>query len=74
MVAYRSLKIETIGDLEGQHTLTASCDACQRYTNLDIPALAARYGAGLPISKLKARLRCDRCSGPGNVTIGTPWG
>ena len=73
MVTQPSLKIETIGDLEGQHTLTASCDACQRYTNLDIPALVARYGAHLPIAKLKARLRCDQCGRPGNVTIGTPW-
>ena len=74
MVTQRSLKIETLGDLEGQHTLAASCDACQRYKNLDIAALVTRYGAGLPIAKLKGRLRCDRCGGPGSITIGTPWG
>ena len=73
MVPQRSLKIETLGDL-GNYSLYASCGPCHRTVQFDFDALVARYGGDTPIRAFKARLRCDRCKAPGELTIGTKWG
>ena len=57
----QKLVVRTIGDLKGCSRLVAYCTSCRRSQFLDLEALRARYGAGLSLRSLRARLRCSRC-------------
>ena len=52
----------------------ACCVACERYVELELTALAERFGWDAPLDELRPRLRCRRCGArTGRVLIrGTP--
>jgi hypothetical protein len=60
-MAQRPIAIQTIGDLDERNLIHAYCRRCRHHSQLDLPALRQRYGDGLSLKSLRARLRCSRC-------------
>ena len=47
--------------LSNQHGLRVFCDACQRVADIDVQAIAARYGQSIALAQIGARARCKGC-------------
>ena len=43
--------------LSNNHGLRVFCDACKRVTDVDVQALAAKYGRGVMLTEIGAKAR-----------------
>ena len=41
------------------------CDACKHVVDIDVKAIAAKYGRGVMLTEIGAKARCNECGGPG---------
>ena len=51
--------------LSNNHGLRVFCDACKRVTDVDVQALAAKYGRSVTLAEIGAKARCNECGGLG---------
>ncbi|HEY5678450.1 MAG TPA: hypothetical protein VIS55_00110 [Pseudomonadales bacterium] len=51
----------TLDDIARSFQVYAVCAPCQRTQPLPLAALIARFGGDLPVTALRARLRCETC-------------
>ena len=58
----QSITLRTIGDfLDYEHRLSGFCNGCRRYIELDLEALARRFGRDFDTDGIRPRLRCSAC-------------
>lgn len=54
------LECLTLGEC-GPYLYTAYCSACRRSRDVDLAALANRFGGDFPVRDVRKRLRCMDC-------------
>ena len=47
--------------LSNNHALRVFCDACMRVVDIDVQAIAAKYGRSVTLAQIGARARCNGC-------------
>ena len=47
--------------LSNNHVLRVFCDACRRVADIDVEAIAAKYGRGVMLTEIGAKARCNEC-------------
>lgn len=64
------IKVRTLADhLFCRHRVYASCAACGRDVELDLPALVLQYGQDCLFDQVRDCLRCQSCGGKASITI-----
>jgi hypothetical protein len=58
---HQPVVIESLGDIDAQTYVSASCRTCQHHAMVDISALVRKFGPGFPLDRVQKRLRCARC-------------
>ena len=51
--------------LSNNHGLRVFCDACMRVVDIDVQAIAAKYGRSVTLKEIGAKARCKACGGLG---------
>ena len=47
--------------LSNNHGLRVFCDAFKRVADIDVDAIAAKYGRGVTLAEIGAKARCNEC-------------
>ena len=51
--------------LSNNHGFRVFCDACKHVADIDVEAIAAKYGRGVMLTEIGAKTRCNECGGLG---------
>ena len=51
--------------LSNNHGLRVFCDACKRVADVDVDAMAAKYGRGVSLAEIGRKARCKACGALG---------
>ena len=51
--------------LSNNHGLRVFCNACKRVADIDVEAIAAKYGRSVTLTEIGAKARCNECGGLG---------
>ncbi len=46
--------------LSNNHGIRVFCDACKRVADIDVEAIALKYGRGVTLTEIGAKARCNR--------------
>jgi len=52
--------------IEDDHALHMFCDAFKRVADIDVEAIAAKYGRSVMLTEIGAKARCNECGGLGS--------
>jgi hypothetical protein len=61
-VTYARLETATLKDVTDDYYYGCSCQSCQHTVRLKLSSLRDRLGGDFPLSKIRPRLKCERCS------------
>ena len=68
-VDYARLDRDTLAHIDGTYYLGAHCRKCGHHARLSVAKLQAHLGEGFRLSKLRGRLKCERCGDRKQIVV-----